>query len=95
MAERVHNADRLRIGIGAVARGGVGGDISVPFAPALLCKLQPACRSLVAAKRRAERFEPQFGIADNGLGEMLGSIMPTGIEADELCVLCKAVQERW
>jgi hypothetical protein len=92
VAQRVHHADGLSVGVGAVAGGRVGGDVGIPggvrFAP-----LPPSRRGRGGWQGGGERLKPQLRIAHDGKREVFGGIVPPCVQADEAGVGAKTVHE--
>ena len=88
MAEPIHDADRLRVGVRPVSDTGVAHDVVVPFGPLGLCLRGPfagrgiSCGGLKLGKS-------PLAVADHGCGQVLGGIVPGHVQADEPGVLCK------
>jgi len=90
VAQGVHGADGLSVGIGAVVLGaGIIRDIGVPCGALLLRLRRPILWRRIAVQRRAQRLQPQPGIADDGEGSVFGRVVPGGVERDELRILGK------
>ena len=83
VAERVHHADRLGVGIGAVAGGHVGGDVGIPDAAFGLGFCHPVGGGAVGREGFGEGFQSEFGVTHDGEGKVLGGVMAACVQADE------------
>ena len=89
MAKGVHHADGLRVGVGAVAVGHVGGDIGVPCLAFGLGLCRPVVSGAVALQGGTKGQKTQFRIAHHGQRLVFGGIVATGVQADQAGILGK------
>ena len=89
ITQRVHCADDLRIGVRAIARAYVFGDIGDPFGTLGFGKVDPRGRGLITSQRCVKRAQAKFCIPHYGQRHVLARIMARDVQPDDLGVLGK------